>query len=142
MIVPDINLLLYAHLTAFPQHVAAASWWGGVLTATELVGLAPPVVLGFVRIATSRKVFDPPMTVEAAVSTVDGWFARPQVRHLDIGRGQLATALTLMRAAGTGGNLTTDALIASAALHAGGTVYSNDADFARFSGVAWRNPLR
>jgi predicted nucleic acid-binding protein len=64
------------------------------------------------------------------------------VKHLDIGYAQVTTAFTLMRAAGTGGNLTTDALIASAALHAGGTVYSNDADFARFAGVAWRNPLR
>jgi uncharacterized protein len=31
VIVPDINLLLYAEINAFPQHAAAKCWWEEVL---------------------------------------------------------------------------------------------------------------
>ena len=46
-----------------------------------------------------------------------------------------------LTAAGTGGNLSTDALIAALAIEHGGCVYSNDRDFARFPDITWRNPL-
>ena len=42
---------------------------------------------------------------------------------------------------GTGGNLTTDAHLAALAVEHGCTLYSTDADFGRFSGLDWRNPL-
>jgi predicted nucleic acid-binding protein len=45
-------------------------------------------------------------------------------------------------AAGRGGDLTSDAHVAALALEHGGTVYSQDADFARFPGVRWIDPLR
>ncbi len=43
---------------------------------------------------------------------------------------------------GTGGNLCSDAVIAALAEEHGGRVHSTDADFARFSGVSWCNPLK
>lgn len=48
----------------------------------------------------------------------------------------------LLAAAGTGGSLCTDALIVAIAEEHAGTVFSDDADFARFRGTAWRNPLQ
>lgn len=39
------------------------------------------------------------------------------------------------------GNLTTDAQIAATAVEHRGTVCTADTDFARFTGVAWTNPL-
>jgi predicted nucleic acid-binding protein len=47
----------------------------------------------------------------------------------------------LLAAVGTGGNLTTDALIAAHAFEHGARVYSNDRDFARFPQISWKNPL-
>jgi len=49
--------------------------------------------------------------------------------------------IELLEHAGTGGNLTTDAMIAALALEHGGIVYSNDRDFDRFPDTVWRNPL-
>ena len=43
---------------------------------------------------------------------------------------------------GTAGNLTTDAHLATLAMERGYTLYSTDADFARFPGLKWVNPLR
>lgn len=63
MIIPDVNLLLYANLDATPQHAAARAWFERVLSGTERVGFAPAALLGFVRLSTSRRVYVEPLTV-------------------------------------------------------------------------------
>ena len=54
MIIPDLNLLLYAEVHAFAVHAIARRWWEGALNGSRQVGLAPVVVFGFIRIATER----------------------------------------------------------------------------------------
>ena len=72
MIVPDINLLLYAHDSSSPFHAKAAGWWQACLSGTEPVGLLHVVTFGFVRIATNARAFVNPMTpAEAAMSGTD-----------------------------------------------------------------------
>jgi hypothetical protein len=39
LIVPDINLLVYAHNEAAPAHRAALAWWGELMSGEEPVGL-------------------------------------------------------------------------------------------------------
>lgn len=142
MIVPDVNLLLYAEIDAHPLHGAARRWWEGALSSDRQVGLAPVCVFGFLRIATNRRVFTEPLAVEDAIERVGGWLARPNVTALVPGREHLELAFRLLRQLGTGGNLTTDVQIAAHALELNGEVCSNDGDFARFEGVRWVNPLR
>ena len=48
---------------------------------------------------------------------------------------------SLLESAGTGGNLTTDALIVAHAVEQAATVHSDDRDFDRFGGLRWHNPL-
>jgi len=62
MIVPDVNLLLYSYDVDSRFHAAAARWWETCLSGDEAVGLAPVVLFAFLRLATSRHVFDDPMT--------------------------------------------------------------------------------
>ena len=50
-------------------------------------------------------------------------------------------ALALLEAAGTAGNLTTDAQIAAVAHRLGAEVHTADLDFGRFAGVRFSNPL-
>jgi predicted nucleic acid-binding protein len=50
-------------------------------------------------------------------------------------------ALQWLEAAGSGGNLTTDAQIAAIARRRRATVHTADTDFARFAGVRWTNPI-
>ena len=73
---------------------------------------------------------------------MDSWLALDHVRLLAPNVTTLERFFSLLEQIGTGGNLATDALIAATATEYGGTVYSTDADFARFGGVTWRNPLR
>jgi uncharacterized protein len=142
VIVPDVNLLLYAEIDAHPLHGPARRWWEKVLSGQRQVGLAPVCVFGFLRIATHRRVFHEPLSVEDAIERVSGWLARPNVATLVPGRGHLEIAFRLLAQLGTGGNLTTDVQIAAHAIEVNGEVCSNDGDFDRFEGVRRVNPLR
>ncbi len=69
------------------------------------------------------------------------WFEQPIVQFAEIQHEDIRQALAFLQEAGTGGNLTTDAQIAALAFRLGATIHSADADYARFSGVRWFNPL-
>jgi toxin-antitoxin system PIN domain toxin len=141
MIIPDINLLLYAYDAASPFHAPAAAWWQKCLSAEEPVGLAPVVVFGFVRIATHGRVFQNPMTPGEAAGHVRSWLAQPVVRMIEPGNDHAAHVLTLLEGLGTAGNLVTDAQIAALAMDHGAILHTADADFLRFPGLRWLNPL-
>jgi len=81
MILPDINLLLYAHNLRAAKHQKAFDWWNQCLQGHEGVALACVVILGFVRITTHPAVFERPMTVKAAVGRVEEWLSLPHI-HL------------------------------------------------------------
>lgn len=141
MIVPDLNLLLYAHNDGAPQFAEARRWWESLLNGTERVGIPWIVAVGFVRLSTKPAVLDRPFSPENAVDTVEEWFSFPHVAPLDPGPEHLDQVRSLLAAAGVAGNLVNDAHIAALALEHGAEVHSNDADFSRFPGVRWRNPL-
>ena len=71
MIIPDINLLLYAHDFNSPFHAKAVDWWQSCLGGTEPIGLPHVVTFGFIRIATNPRVFVSPMTTAEAAAAVD-----------------------------------------------------------------------
>lgn len=141
MIIPDVNLLLYAELAAFHEHRAARAWWETVLSEPEEVGLTSPALFGFLRIVTNPRVFTPPLPVRDALARASAWLARPNVRMLVPGPRHLEIAFDLLSGLGTAGNLTTDVQLAAFAIESSATLYSNDLDFGRFAGLTWQNPL-
>jgi uncharacterized protein len=141
VIIPDINLLLYAEIDAHPLHPAARRWWEEALGGDRQVGLAPVCLFGFLRLATNRRVFTAPLPVGDAIDRIEAWLERPNVTTLIPGRDHLQTAFRLLARLGTAANLTTGVQIAAHALELNGEVHSNDADFARFEGLRWINPL-
>lgn len=141
MIVPDINLLLYAEIDGFPEHERARVWWEQALNGDEEVGIAAPALFGFLRLATNPRVFQPPIPIEDALRRVETWLDRPQVSFLLPGPRHLDLAFSLLRSLGTAGNLTTDVQLAAIAVEHQAALHSNDADFSRFAGLRWENPL-
>lgn len=141
MIVPDINLLLYACDSTSPHHEAAVAWWQDCLSGSEPVGLAPVVIFGFIRVGTSPRVFRHPMTPAEAGRHVRAWLQQPPVRVLDSSPADVERVLGLLEQLGTAANLVTDAQIAVAALEHHAVVHTADADFVRFPGLRWFNPL-
>jgi toxin-antitoxin system PIN domain toxin len=141
VIVPDLNLLIYSYNRKAPQHEAARAWWEGLLKGAEPVAVPWVVVLGFVRLMTQRTMLANPMQPAIALAQVRAWFACPNVEELEPGPQHLDLLDRLLAAAGTAGNLTTDAHLAALAIEHQCELHSNDTDFARFPGLRWRNPL-
>jgi len=141
VIIPDINILLYAEIDAYPMHASARRWWEGALNGDVPVGLPPVCLFGFLRISTNRRVFAEPLAIDDALARVRRWLEQANVVRLVPGSEHLDIAFELLAQLGTGGNLTTDVQIAAHALEHRAEVHSNDGDFARFAGLRWLNPL-
>ncbi len=142
MILPDVNLLLYAHAADAPQHARAKAWWEQTVGSGAPIVLPWAVVLGYVRITTHPRAVARPLAPAAAIADVAQWLARPNVSVIEPGPRHLAILTELLSELGLGGRLTTDAHLAAIAIEHQCELYSHDADFGRFSGLRWRDPLR
>ncbi len=137
----DLNLLLYAVNRDSAQHAPAKAWVERTVAGSEPVALPWVVVLGFLRLATSGRVFRKPLSPDAAVEVIHGLLAGPAVVTLSPGDEHWQILRDLLTESGTAGNLTTDAHLAALAIEHGAELCSTDADFARFRTLRWKNPL-
>lgn len=141
MILPDVNLLVHAYNSDSPVHSTARAWWEGALNGTKPVGLAWVTMLGYVRITTHRQILANPMPVADSCAHVRAWLARPYVGIVHPGERHAELLFGLLESLGTAGNLTTDAHLAALAIEHQAELHSTDADFGRFPGLRWVNPL-
>jgi hypothetical protein len=141
VIVPDVNLLSYAYNIDAPQHADAKGWWEDLLSSDTPVGIPWVTMLGFIRLMTHRAVLLTPLPAKRAIAHVRSWHTRPNVSVLEPGPRHLEVLGRMFEALGTAGRLTTDAHLAALAIEHQCELCSNDADFARFPGLRWRNPL-
>jgi uncharacterized protein len=136
MILPDLNVLLYAVDADSVRHERAASWLEETVNGgKEEMGLPWAVILGFLRLSTSNRVFPRPLSVEQALEWIRGLAAQPSVRILDPGKAHLGILGHLLLVSGTGGNLTTAAHLAALCLENDAAIATGDQDFRRFPGL-------
>lgn len=141
MIVPDINVLLYAVHDISPFHRRANQWLQATLDGDEPVGLPWIVVLGFLRITTNPRVYSTAMRAGDAVSLMNDCMARSVVSVIEPGTEHWRIVSALLAQTGTAGNLTSDAHLAAICIERGATLYSADAGFSRFRGLQYVNPF-
>lgn len=142
MRLPDLNLLLYAVDETSPRHALAREWVEATMSGSETVALAWTVLVGFVRLSTRAAVFEEPLAVGEALDLVDSWLNQPSTTVVHPTDRHAVILRTLLEPLGTAGNLTTDAHLAALSIEHGAELCSIDADFSRFPGVRWRDPLR
>ncbi|PWJ55828.1 hypothetical protein SAMN06264364_102194 [Quadrisphaera granulorum] len=136
----DANVLLYAVNPAAEHHRAARQWLDED-SATQTVLLPWLSLVAFLRISTHRRLFNVPLSVEAATSVVEGWVGRANTVTPEPDSRHVHRMHELLTAAGSrGGNLVNDAHLAALALQWGATVVTFDRDFGRFPGVRWEIP--
>lgn len=142
MIVPDLNLLIHAYNAESPVQEKARVWWEELMSRpAPTVGLPWVVALGYIRLTTHPRVMGHPLSPSAACNDVEKWLAQPQVTLLHPGDRHASILFDLLRGLGTAGNLTTDAHLAALAMEYQATLHTTDADFTRFPGLRWENPL-
>ncbi len=141
MILVDVNILVYASNAASDQHAASRDWLDGQLSGTAPVGLPWASLLAFLRIATNQRAFRSPLTMAIAWQQVSSWLSADTVWTPEPTERHAAVLGDLLALPGVHGNLVPDAHLAALAIEHGLTLCSTDGDFARFPGLAWRNPL-
>ncbi len=141
MILPDLNLLIYAYNSDAPKHREARAWWETCLSETQPVGLPWMVALGYLRLMTSRNVLVDPLEPAEALAHIRSWLQRPQAQILQPGPRHLDLLDHLTREGRASGKLAMDAHLAALAIEHQAELHSNDSDFSRFPGLRWSNPL-
>ncbi len=141
MIVPDINILIYAINKDFQRHALAKKWLETVISGEEPVGLSWIVILGFLRIITNEKIMSNPVGMEVAFGLVDEWMSFPSVQIIGPTDQHWKIFRELLTPLSTAGNMTSDAHLAALTIEHSGSLYSTDNDFSRFKGLRWKNPL-
>ena len=147
MIIPDVNLLIYAYTEQAPENENARRRWETLLNGTEEVGMPWLVTVGFVRNMVNPRVFDVHISQIIALNIVREWFGYNHIRPLNPGTQHLqflqqTLAVTGDTASAATANRVPDAHIAALALEYDAEVHTNDDGFDRFPGLLWRNPLR
>jgi len=141
MILIDANVLLYAYDPSSPHHEAARDWLEAAFSEPEPVGLAWMTVLAFLRIGTSPRPLENPLSVDEATAIVAEWLERPTVALLNPGERHWTTLCEVLAKGQAHGPLIMDAHLAALAIEHGATLATCDRDFARFPGLKFFNPL-
>ena len=142
MILPDINVLVHAQRRDFPDHERYRAWLEEALNGGEPVAFVTPVVSGFLRVVTNRRIFVTPTPLADAVTHLGAMLGAPAAVLPDLpGAAGVRSLIEQCRAGDATGDLVSDAYLASVAAVLGAELVSADRDFARFPGLRWRHPL-
>jgi toxin-antitoxin system PIN domain toxin len=141
MILPDVNILVYAHNERAEDHLKFMHWLLDLAEGHEPFGMSDLVLSSFIRITTNPSIFTPPTLIENAIAFTERIRSRlncvvvnPGPRHWDI-------FTDLCRKGSARGNLVPDAYLAALAIESGSEWITTDRDYARFPGLRWRHPF-
>lgn len=141
MILVDANILLYAEDSLSEHHEASRIWWDHQLSGSDPVGLCWPVLNAFIRVGTNARLHQRPLTLDEATQRVQSWFDQACVRLVQPTEQHWTIFQQMLRSGNAVGNLVSDAHLAALAVEHNCVLHSTDADFSRFRGLKWKNPV-
>lgn len=137
MIIPDVNLLLYAHNAAQQDHAFYRDWLEDLVAKRQLA-LSTLAMLAFVRIATLPAYRPAPLASDQAIAALDDLRRQSGVRLLHPGPQHWDRTVALINGARASGKVVSDAQHAAIALEHDGEFASADTDFKRFTKLGLR----
>lgn len=137
----DANLLVYASHQASPHHRAARTWLDGRLNASERIGIPWESVTSFVRLVSNPRIFARAVSVRTAWAQAQAWLACPTVWIPQASEQHAEILGRLLAKTGLQSKHVPDAHLAALAIGHGLILCSTDADFSRFEGLRWENPI-
>jgi toxin-antitoxin system PIN domain toxin len=141
MILPDINVLVYAHRADTPDHADYRRWFENVINSNQAYGIADIILSGFLRIVTHPRIFSPPSEMGVALTFANQIRNQPNCILITPGLRHWSIFTGLCEKVGIKGNLVPDAYLAALAIESGSEWITTDRDFSRFPGLKWRHPL-
>ncbi len=141
MILPDVNVLLYAFRRDSARHAEYRRWLEDTINSETAYGITAQVLASVIRIATHPGIYVRPSSPSEAVRFCDALLEgvnctviQPRERHW-------AIFTDLCRQSRATGNLVQDAWFAAVAIESGCEWITTDRDYARFPGLRWREPF-
>ncbi|MCX5042174.1 PIN domain-containing protein [Aldersonia sp. NBC_00410] len=142
MILPDVNVLVYAFREGAENHREYTDWLTDLLSGADELALVDAVLAGFVRIVTHPRISQPPASTSLALDFVaDLRKARRAVWLPPTTAVWEQFAELSRRDRAIGGNLVPDAYLAATAIVHGAEIATADRGFARFPGLRWFDPM-
>lgn len=141
MILPDVNVLVYAHREDSARHSDYRDWLNRILASDAAFGISDLVLSGFLRVVTHPRVFSDPTPLDVAMEYAASVRNHPHAVTLAPGERHWEIFQRLCQEVSARGNLIADAYLAALAIEAGAEWITTDRDYARFSGLRWRHPL-
>lgn len=141
MILPDVNVLIYAHREESAEHSAYATWLQSLVRGNEPFACSELALSGFVRIVTNPRVFYDPTPIELALDFCTELLRQPTCVPLRPGPHHWDIFVRLCKQSMAKGKLVADAYHAALAIEHGCEFVTTDADFGRFDGLRWKHPL-
>jgi toxin-antitoxin system PIN domain toxin len=140
MILPDVNVLIYAFRKDVPQHGACRRWLSDVVDGDARFGVAPAVLRAFVRITTNPRAYKMPSAIDEAFGFCEDLLGLPHCQIVEPGERHWEIFRRLCIETETRGARVTDAWFAALAIEWGCEWVTFDRDFARFPGLRWQVP--
>jgi len=141
MLLPDVNVLVYAVRNEDPRHPEYRRWLDEVVNGSAGYGMSDLVLSGFVRVVTHPKVFKDPDPIDRAIAFASTLRNQSHCVHISAGERHWAIFEDLCTRVQAKGNLVPDAFLAAMAIENGCEWITTDRDYARFPGLRWRHPL-
>lgn len=141
MLMPDVNVLVYAHRADEAVHDFYREWLEAALSAEAPLGLSVLVAGGFLRVVTNPRIYAAPTPMETALAALDAIARHPNCICVGTDPDHIARLTALCRAVSATGKLVADAQHAALAISAAACWVTRDRDFRRFEshGLRWRH---
>jgi uncharacterized protein len=140
MILPDVNVLIYAFRSDAPQHALCRSWLMDLLSGDARFALSQLVLGAVVRITTDARSFATPSTLDEAFGFCNDLLSQPHCEIVEPGERHWEIFQRLCKEANVRGPRITDAWHAALAIEWGCEWVTLDRDFARFPNLRWSVP--
>jgi uncharacterized protein len=142
VILPDVNVLVYAHRRDAPGHDDYRGWLEETLKGPVPYGISDLVLSGFLTVVTHPRVFRDPTPLPEALAFARAVRDRVNRVAVEPGRRHWSIFTDLCEKAQVRGNLVPDAYFAALAIESGSEWITTDGDFKRFPGLRTRHPLK
>ena len=140
MILPDVNVLIYAYRPDAPHHAVCKPWLEQATAGETSFALSRLALSAVVRILTNRRAFAQPEPPEAALGYCNALLGRPSCIVVEPGERHWQIFQRLCIEADVQGPMVTDAYFAALAIEWGCEWITLDRDYARFPGLKWSVP--
>jgi toxin-antitoxin system PIN domain toxin len=140
MILPDVNVLIYAFREEAPYHLLCHSWLRQVIHGDARFGLSRLVLSAVVRVCSDHRIFHTPSSLKDVLGFCDDLLGQPHCQIVEPGEGHWEIFKRLSTETDTRGRRVTDAWYAALAIEWDCEWITFDRDYARFPGLKWRLP--